>query len=375
MFESILNSQLNKYLGEWVEGLNRDDLSLSVWGGDIELNDITIRSDVFQKFKMPLELIFGRIGYLRLQVPWRHLGSKPVIAEVRNVWLVVRPISEKAKWQLVETLETSFEKKEELIREIAKNLFDEMIVSGCSNLFTDLNILFQKTAEEKKKEQGITASLVTKIVDNLQVRLEDLHIRIEHEDTIQTENSFSLGVTLQAIDLFTTDQNWQRVYIDRTKDENRGKAMHKVLKIVNFGVYYKTAERSLISQVQPNERAMILETYSQFMETGRIYKHQDDYLVAPILLEVKLIQNDPDIALQTRQALMQLMVNLDQFCITVHKGQYDNVQMLMDLTTEYMRFLNEASLRQRKRNLEQMNDLLKQSGQEVSKNKARELYQ
>ena len=30
---------------------------------------------------------------------------------------------------MVETLETSFEKKEELIREMAKNLFEEMIVS------------------------------------------------------------------------------------------------------------------------------------------------------------------------------------------------------------------------------------------------------
>ena len=90
MFESILNSQLNKYLGEWVEGLNRDDLSLSGWGGDIELHDIMIRSDVFKKLKIPLELIYGRIGYLRIQVPWRHLGSKPVIAEIRNVWLVVR---------------------------------------------------------------------------------------------------------------------------------------------------------------------------------------------------------------------------------------------------------------------------------------------
>lgn len=47
MFESILIGQLTKYLGEWVEGLNRDDLSLSVWGGDIELHDIMIRSDVF----------------------------------------------------------------------------------------------------------------------------------------------------------------------------------------------------------------------------------------------------------------------------------------------------------------------------------------
>ena len=98
MFESILIGQLTKYLGEWVEGLNRDDLSLSVWGGDIELHDIMIRSDVFKKLKMPLELVFGKIGYLRIQVPWRSLGSKPVIADIRNVWLVVRPISEKSKW-------------------------------------------------------------------------------------------------------------------------------------------------------------------------------------------------------------------------------------------------------------------------------------
>lgn len=59
---------------------------------------------------------------------------------------------------------------------------------------------------------------MTKIVDNLQINLQDLHLRIEHEDTIQTENSFSLGITLQEIDLFTTDQNWERIYIDRTKE-------------------------------------------------------------------------------------------------------------------------------------------------------------
>lgn len=50
------------------------------------------------------------------------------------------------------------------------------------------------------------------------------------------------------------------------------------------------------------------------------------------------------------------------------------MQALLDLTTEYMRFLNEASLRQRKINLEEMNAILERNGQEVSKNKARELY-
>ena len=57
-------------------------------------------------------------------------------------------------------------------------------------------VFMQKSVEEKKKEQGMMASLVTKIVDNLQVSLEGLHIRVEREDTSEPENSFSLGITL-----------------------------------------------------------------------------------------------------------------------------------------------------------------------------------
>ena len=63
----------------------------------------------------------------------------------------------------------------------------------------------------------MTSSLITKIVDNLQINLKDIHVRIENEDTLEPENSFSLGITLQEIDLYTTDANWKRVYLDRTK--------------------------------------------------------------------------------------------------------------------------------------------------------------
>ena len=66
MFESILEKVLNKYLGDYVEGLSRDDLSVSIWGGDIQLTDIMLRKDIFTKFKMPMQLIYGQIGYLRI---------------------------------------------------------------------------------------------------------------------------------------------------------------------------------------------------------------------------------------------------------------------------------------------------------------------
>lgn len=39
---------------------------MSIWGGDIELNDVMLKKDIFEKFKLPLELIYGQIGYLRI---------------------------------------------------------------------------------------------------------------------------------------------------------------------------------------------------------------------------------------------------------------------------------------------------------------------
>ena len=164
-------------------------------------------------------------------------------------------------------------KKEELIREMAKQLFEDMI----------------KSAEEKKKEQGMTAGLVTKIVDNLQISLQNMHLRVEHEDYIEPVNSFSLGLTLQDIDLYTTDENGERTYLDRTKASNKGKAMNKVLKINNFGVYYKTSETNLISNVEDDDsKKALLQSFSEYDDNGRTVKQVEDYLIMPIRLEVNL---------------------------------------------------------------------------------------
>ncbi len=95
----------------------------------------------------------------------------------------------------------------------------------------------------------MTQSLVTKIVDNLQINVKDIHVRIEHQDNIEIENSFSLGITLQEIDLYTTDDQWNRVYLDRSKGNMQNLEMHKVLRIKNFGIYYKTNERNLIANI------------------------------------------------------------------------------------------------------------------------------
>ena len=105
--------------------------------------------------------------------------------------------------------------------------------------------------------------------------------------------------------------------------------MHKVLRIKNFGIYYKTNERNLIANItnsdideQTEERGSMLQMYAKYNEessprAGCIMKHEDDYLISPIQLDVKLTQREPDTALANRSCLMNLSVELRNFCITV----------------------------------------------------------
>jgi len=89
MLESILKSVLDKTLGQYIEGLKKEDLDVSFWSGDVELNNVKIKKNIFQLLGLPLELIYGQIGRLKICVPWKNISSKPVILEIENVIIVV----------------------------------------------------------------------------------------------------------------------------------------------------------------------------------------------------------------------------------------------------------------------------------------------
>ena len=63
------------------------------------------------------------------------------------------------------------------------------------------------------------SALITKIVDNLQISLTKIHLRVENADPDEANNQFSMGITLQAIELYTTDKDWKRQFIDRSKQK------------------------------------------------------------------------------------------------------------------------------------------------------------
>jgi vacuolar protein sorting-associated protein 13A/C len=77
----------------------------------------------------------------------------------------------------------------------------------------------------------MTAALISKVIDNLQVSLSKIHVRVENADQEVENNQFSLGVTLQAIELYTTDSLWNRQFVDRVKQTGQDLSLFKVLQI------------------------------------------------------------------------------------------------------------------------------------------------
>ena len=104
------------------------------------------------------------------------------------------PITDQSKWELAENL-NELELKELALHTFAHAAYTELIVS-----LSDEGVSFcQKTKEELAKEAGMMSGIITRIVDNLQVSIKNIHVRIENENLEDAASTFSLGVTLGSV--------------------------------------------------------------------------------------------------------------------------------------------------------------------------------
>jgi vacuolar protein sorting-associated protein 13A/C len=78
MLEDLIIKILSNKFGDILAGIDREHMNLSAWQGDIELNNVEIRPQAFDRLELPLALRFGRIGSLQARIPWNAIGSESV---------------------------------------------------------------------------------------------------------------------------------------------------------------------------------------------------------------------------------------------------------------------------------------------------------
>ena len=67
MLKKVVATLLSKYLGRYVEGLEEENLALSVKDGNLVLNDLRLRAEVLDDLELPVTMHSGwvTLSYIR----------------------------------------------------------------------------------------------------------------------------------------------------------------------------------------------------------------------------------------------------------------------------------------------------------------------
>jgi Vacuolar sorting-associated protein 13, N-terminal len=78
----------------------------------------------------------------------------------------------------------------------------------------------------------------SKIIDNIEITLKNVHVRYEDSQTIPS-CPFSSGLTLSSFTLSTCDENWQEKFVARDINK-QSSSIRKIAKVCSFGLYWST---------------------------------------------------------------------------------------------------------------------------------------
>jgi vacuolar protein sorting-associated protein 13A/C len=151
-----------------------------------------------------------------------------------------------------------------------------------------------RAEKKKKKDEGsFLEGMKLKVVNNIQIFVDNVHIRYE-DDVSNPEQPFSFGITLEKFHVQSTDGNWKPSFFKGKQDVN-----YKLITLKNLAVYWDTPSDGRVALVDADTRS---DVYVQEAMDRLIYKDSQtnppvhQYLVKPVrcmpaFLAVQLLLN------------------------------------------------------------------------------------
>lgn len=313
MLEGVLATVLNTFLSAYVDNLNTSQLNVGIWSGDVKLKNLRLKRTALDKFRLPVDVKEGYLGQLTLYIPWSNLKGKPVRVLVENVSLLAAP--------RVTSVEVDEEEEEERAQALkqAKLQEAELLAQGLPNKGDD------------KQAESFISSLVTKIVDNVQITVRNIHVR--YEDSISNPQfPFSIGLTLAELSAVSTDENWEPTFVT-----NSAFGIHKLARLDSLSMYWNT-DTQFLSTSNPEE---LQEKLNALIPTkDQVPEHQ--YILEPVSGAGKLIMRRNA---TKDQPAMDAQLAFDQIGFTLDDEQYRDGLCVVDLFHFYTRQAQYRSFR------------------------------
>jgi len=315
MFENIVAAILSKYLGDYVEGLESENFSLSIYSGNVVLTDLKLKKHCLSQLELPIVVKEGYLGKLTLAIPWKSIGKTPIIIGIEDVYLIAGP-TQPADYDAEYVLHKQQENKRKRLQ-LAELVNDE---NNESNPELDSQ---SEDDDDSPKKTSYTSRLVQSAMDKFQVNLSNIHVRYE-DDISQRGSKFAVGITLER---FTAES------VDRSKIA-KSFLQQLTANLKNLSMYWdfnaKFLQYNSIAQMQQKMVKMIWKDSSE--NSLPSYSH----VLQPINGKLELQFNKkstPDLNIPkiVTAAIFQ------KIAVSFHELQYKQLLSLADYFTYYIR--------------------------------------
>ncbi|XP_031336343.1 vacuolar protein sorting-associated protein 13 isoform X2 [Photinus pyralis] len=320
VFESVVTDVLNRVLGSYIENLDSKQLNLGIWGGDVVLKDLVLKPSALDDLNLPVQIVYGRLSQLVLKIPWKNLYTSAVEAKVEGLYLLVVPNQQVKYDQEKDRTEHKKNKEKELQKiEDAKKKEAEKGVKVSNGQVVLINSVF---LDKPKPDDSFTEKLTMQIIKNVQVKIENIHLRYEDKVT-HVNHPFAMGVTLSNLSLETTDDTWTPTIVQETVLK-----FFKVLNLEGLSIYWNCG--SSMYQHLP-----LVELLSKFrseigMKSNLPPNYQ--YILGPVYASARLRLNPkPDCDTpQFTIPKVHLNLEMEKLHLGINRSQYRDIIALAD---------------------------------------------
>uniref|UniRef100_A0A914C821 Vacuolar protein sorting-associated protein 13D n=1 Tax=Acrobeloides nanus TaxID=290746 RepID=A0A914C821_9BILA len=309
MLEGLVTWVLNNYVGEYLENLNADQITIAFLQGQVELENVPLKKTALRKFDVPLKVKSGLIGKLALSVPVTRIRSEPWVLKMSDILMLLEP-SDELDLEAVEHYEQS--KREQLLEELEK--------SHKKALAIHKGVV---TKEDEEQNQWWGASLISAVLNNIQLVLSNVHIRYEDDTTLHGRIPFNFGIRIQHLSVQTTNAFWKPEFIQATEGAN----VFKKMEIKGFSVFWNcNQELSPVKSYEELKKALSPDS-----------PKSNTFILKPFSMQMRMEKNTSKFPLKTQPAIPRFKFDLRPEKVNVELTKRHLAQIRL-LSNEWARF-------------------------------------
>ncbi|XP_055998709.1 intermembrane lipid transfer protein VPS13B-like isoform X2 [Ostrea edulis] len=278
--ESYITPLLMGYVDKYVK-LRHEDFQLSLWGGDVVLNNLDLRLDVIEKaIQLPIIFKSGHIHELRIHVPWTKLGSEPVVITINTI---------------------------ECILKLRETAYGDTASSATPELKKSRS--FQAKQRQRRQQggeelpPGYLQSIINKISNNVSVVINNLIVKFVEDDIV-------LSVNVKSLECFSVNELWNQAFIDLTPPEL---ALRKSINLSDLTICLDKCDSS--GKIENYQDPLVYRC----SVTGRVYLKYDSINAKfPSITKFDLFCETLDVSLTDTQ--LPLFFRLIELCLALYYG-------------------------------------------------------